>query len=210
MNAIPNLNKLERLAFRSKFNDGLLDIIIGFLFFTFSQIPNLTDLGWGDFWSSTILLPAYLLAWLFYRQMKKYVIVPRAGIFKYGQDRKQKLIRLNIISIVVLSVSLILGIISLVKFSPGPGSWNIPVKFALVILIGFSLSGWFLSLKRLIIYGLLIASAFVFGELLFRLGLASHHGIPLTVGSAASLIIITGIFLLLRFIAKHRPANTEV
>ncbi|MBC8400650.1 MAG: hypothetical protein H8E14_04095 [Candidatus Marinimicrobia bacterium] len=208
MNTILDLNKLEQSAFRSKFNDGLLDITIGFLFFTFSQIPNLTDLGWGDFWSSTILLPAYLIAWLFYRRMKKYVITPRAGVFKYGQGRKQKLMRLNIFSLIILSISLILGIISLVKFSPG--NWNVPVKFALVILIGFSLSGWYLNLKRLIVYGFLIALAFVVGELLFRQGLATHHGIPLALGGAASLIIMTGIILLLRFIAKHQPAGEEL
>ncbi len=208
MNAFPDLNKLERSAFRSKFNDGLLDITIGFLFFTFSQIPHLTDLGWGDFWSSMVLLPAFSIAWLFYCLMKKYVTTPRTGIFKYGQDRKQMLMRLNIFSLVVLSVSLILGFISLVKFSPG--GWNIPFKFIIVILIGFSIAGWYLSLKRLIIYGVLIALAFVVGELLFRQGLATYHGIPLALGCAANLIIITGIILLLRFITKHQPTDAEL
>lgn len=208
MTVLPDLKQLERSAFRSKFNDGLLDITIGFLFFTFSQIPHLTDLGWGDFWSSMILLPAYSIAWLFYRLMKKYVITPRAGIFKYGQDRKQMLVRLNIFSLVVLSASLILGLISLYKFSPG--SWNPLISFSLILLIGFCLSGWYLNMGRLIVYGFLIALAFVVGELLFRQGLATHHGIPLALGSTASLIIMSGLFLFLRFINKHQPADPEI
>ncbi|MFH1851825.1 MAG: hypothetical protein ABIA75_05735 [Candidatus Neomarinimicrobiota bacterium] len=203
MNTIPDLKKLEQQTFQSKFSDGLLEITLGLMFLVFSQITWLTDLGWGDFWSSLIILPAYLLVLGTYWWVKKKVVSPRTGYYRYGEKRKQTLMRFNIIILGLLTASLLLGIFSLVKFTPG--DWGPALGFPLIILAGFCLAGYFLKIYRLISYGLLIAGAFVFGEILFRNRLALHHGVPLAVGTVALIIIIAGLLRLGRFLRDNRP-----
>ncbi|MFH1941178.1 MAG: hypothetical protein ABIL68_03660, partial [bacterium] len=57
-----DLKALEKKTFRSTFEDGLWDIFIGLIFLQFAVAPLLNDLGLGDFWSSFVFLPVYLIA----------------------------------------------------------------------------------------------------------------------------------------------------
>lgn len=51
-----SLKEAERKAFRSKYNDGLWDILLGCFFLMFAVAPYLSP-TLGDFWSSVAFVP---------------------------------------------------------------------------------------------------------------------------------------------------------
>jgi hypothetical protein len=104
--------------------------------------------------------------------------------------------------VLALTVSLVLGILSLVQFDSIPG-WIHTARFSLIFLIGFCAAAYFLDFTRLYIYGVLIALSPLVGEVLYVYLKASHHGFPITFGISAGLIILTGLVLLVRFLQDH-------
>ena len=52
-----SLREAERKAFRSRYNDGLWDILLGCFFLMFVIAPYLSA-SLGDFWSSAVFLPS--------------------------------------------------------------------------------------------------------------------------------------------------------
>ena len=60
-----------------------------------------------------------------------------------------------------------------------------------------SLAAHLLEILRYFAYGLVLASAAVAGEWLWREGLASHHGFPVMYGAAAAIVALGGLARLL-------------
>jgi len=73
----------------------------------------------------------------------------------------------------------------------------------LIFLIGFSIAAFFLDFRRLYIYGLLAAISPLVGEWLFINGNATHHGIPITFGITAGIMIIIGMVIFLRLLYNN-------
>jgi hypothetical protein len=117
------------------------------------------------------------------------------------------LAKFNILIFIALSVSLILGIISL-KDSITQ-AWVHNLRFIAVVLICFGLAGYFLGVTRLYIYGLLIALCIPIGEWLYLNVGIPYHGYPVTFGITAAILIITGVVLFLRLLMKN-PRPQEV
>jgi hypothetical protein len=198
-----NLKKIENRAFRSTYEDGLFDILIGFILSLFIFALLLGDLGLSDFWSSFVLLPIYLLFYLFFRVAKKQITIPRTGLMKIGSKRKSKMKKLSLF----MSLLLLLGIISAISFwayyQKEIIKWIAPGALIILMLSSFSVAGFLLSINRLFIYGIMIALLVPIGEILFWRGIVTHHGYPLVFGIASSTMIITGIVLLIRFVRKY-------
>jgi hypothetical protein len=197
-----NLKELERKAFRSVFQDGLWDIFIGFLFTQFVIALFLSERGLGDFWSSAVLFPIYLIVLVGVILLKKYVVAPRLGLVQFSKERKSKFKRL----ILMTNVILVLGIIAAVFFidlSNLQIKWLVPATFSLMLLIGFSVVAYLLDLARFYIYGAMNGLAVVVGELLYQFAAASNHGLPVVFGATSSLMIIIGIVLLVNFLRKY-------
>jgi hypothetical protein len=208
-----SLKEAERKAFTSTFQDGLWDIFIGCFLLQFSIGPFLGP-TLGDFWSSVVFLPFFALVFLVIWFVKKYVIAPRVGIVKFGQWRVTRMIRFNVGMVLALTVSLLLGILSLVQFGSIPG-WIHTARFSLIFLITFCAAAYFLDFTRLYIYGVLIALSPLIGEVLYVYLKVSHHGFPITFGITAGLIILTGLVLFVRFLQDYplptdQPATEEL
>jgi hypothetical protein len=119
-------------------------------------------------------------------------------VVRFGAERKARLGRFSVIMVVVNVIALAGGVL----FALRPGSTVAPAVFlGLIILSGFSIAAYFLDIPRYFLYGVLLLVAAGVGEVLFRRGLASHHGYPVAFGGSALLIAAIG---LLRF-AKHLP-----
>ena len=58
-----SLKAAERKAFRTTYNDGLVDIFLGCFFLMFVIAPYLSA-SLGDFWSSAVFLPFWALVYL--------------------------------------------------------------------------------------------------------------------------------------------------
>ena len=109
MSEVIDLKALEKKAYTSIFQDGLLDIFIG-----------LIVIGWitnslGDFFDTIIviiiLFSYYILVCTLFILMKKFISVPRMGQAKFGPIRKlnvKRFIIFSVINTIILVILLIL------------------------------------------------------------------------------------------------------
>jgi hypothetical protein len=196
-----SLKDAERKVFVTATQDGLWDVFIGFVVLMFAIGPYITSTGLGDFWGSVIFLPFWLIAYLLIRAVRKQIVTPRIGVVKFGQARKTKLSKFHIVAFGVCLIGLILGIRSAVNTYGSGFTYVIP--FSLIVIVGFSVAAYFLEFTRLFFYGLLIALSPFVGEWLFvELG-ATHHGFPITFGTTAGIIILTGVMKFIRLLKSN-------
>ena len=197
-----DLKALERRVWRSSFEDGLWDLVIGIMALGFAVIPLINDMIHSDFWSSFAWLPVNLAALLFLFLGKRYITMPRMGRVRSSPQRRRKLSILAWVNVIVLSLAAIAGAVA--SIGGGETLFGIyPFLMGLIVLAIFSFCAYLLKVPRFYVYGLLLVLAPTTGELLWmrRWPLVSaHHGYPVTFGLAASIIILTGIVLLIRFI----------
>ena len=198
-----NLKEIEKKAFRSTFQDGIFDILIGVILSQFAIAPLFTDLGLGDFWSSFVFLPVFITFILLFRVAKKKITVPRIGLMKIGSERKTKMKKLNLFFFILVIFGIIAGFSFWMFWQKDAVKWIAPCVLILLMLSSFSMAGYYLNITRLFIYGIIISVLVPIGEIQFWRGIVSHHGYPLVFGISCSTMIITGIVLLLRFVRKY-------
>ncbi len=202
-----SLQKLEKRAFRSTFQDGLWDIFIGILFTQFAVAPLLSERGLSDFWNSAIFFPIYMIALAGVMLMKKYVVTPRLGLVQFGKKRKSKFKKLILLTNIILVIGIIAGVF-FIDLSNLNIKWLFPATFSLILLIGFSVAGYLLDLTRFYIYGAMNGLAVIVGELLYQFAGASHHGFPVAFGVTSGIMIITGIVFFIVFLRRY-PKNRK-
>ncbi len=194
-----SLNEAERKAFTMAFQDGLLDIFLGCVVLALALVPFLGS-SLGDFWSSAVFLPFLGVVWMAIWLVRKNVVTPRFGQVSFGVARKSKLKRFYQALLGINIVALGLG-----AFEPTS------VVFAPMVLVAFCAAAYFLDLRRLYVYGLLVAFSPLVGELLTRNWNAPHDGLPITFGAAATLIIVAGLTIFVRLLrTSQTPAAVTV
>jgi len=186
-----NLKQADRKIFTTSLNDGLLDIFLASVVLMFVIAPFLS-VYLGDFWSSFIFLPVWGILYLVMRWLRVHVVRPRIGTVKYGLMRKKKLTAFTILMLILNILFLLLGLVAFAM--PDMPGWRFVMPFSGMLLISFSLAGYFLDLTRLYVYGLMLALAPVIGEWLWQNAGVSHHGYPVTFGLSALIIFLVGIF----------------
>lgn len=196
-----SLKDVERRAFGSQFEDGLWDVLIGTFLLMFVFALYLSE-SMGDYWSSLVQLSFWGLALGAAKLVKSRVVKPRSGMVTYGAERRAKLIKYNILLVVLLTVSLGLGILSVVVMS---APWVHGVRFGVVLLACFSVAGYFLDFPRLYLWGVMIGAGAFISELLWQRYQLPHHGYPLVLGAISGIITVTGLALFAKFLRTHQP-----
>ena len=196
-----SLKHVEREAFASQFEDGLWDVLIGTFLLMFVFALYLSE-SMGDFWSSFVQVLFCGLALGAVKLVKSRVVKPRSGMVTYGADRRAKLIKYNILLVVLLTVSLGLGILSAVVMS---APWVHGVRFGVVLLACFSVAGYFLDFPRLYLWGVMIGAGTFLSELLWQRYRLPHHGYQLVLGAISGVITVTGFALFAKFLRTHQP-----
>ncbi len=115
-----DLKRVKQRVFKSAFEDGLWDVLIGLVTLQFAIGPFLSR-SLGDFWSSVVFLPFFALAFAVVWLIRRNVVRPRVGVVKFGDWRKKKLLRFNLAMLVAFSGALMLGVLSFVSFDSVPG-----------------------------------------------------------------------------------------
>ena len=188
-----SLKEAERKVIATSYADGLWDVLLGCFILQFAIAPLLSN-RLGDFWSSAIFLPFWGLFYVAIRLVRKHLVTPRLGLVVFGNARKTRLLKFNIVMLAVNGVMLILGLLAALYFRDVSG-WLLTIIFGLILLVGFSLSAWLLDFPRLFLYGILVALCPLVGEWLYLHRNASHHGFPIAYGFASGVMIFTGLVI---------------
>jgi MFS family permease len=194
------IKEADRKVFRTAFDDGLVDIFISCFLLMFILGP-LLSVYLGDFLSSAVFLPFWALVFVILLWIRKKVIRPRVGVVKYGKVRKKKLTLFTGIMLILNVIFFILGLVAFIL--PTSRGWTITIAFAGMMLISFSLAGYFLDVTRFYFYGLMLSGGFFVGEWLYQTYGVSHHGIPLVFGILTGIIFLTGLFKLITFVQDN-------
>ena len=200
-----DLKQADRKVFTASLNDGLLDIFLASFVLMFAVAPFLSRYP-GDFWSSFIFLPFWGIVFLVLRWLRVHVVNPRIGTVKYGPIRRKKITAFVIVMLILNILFLLLGLVAFTI--PSESGWRFILPFGAMVMMLFSLGGYFLDLKRLYVYGLMLALAAPAGEWLYQTYKVPHHGYPVTYGLSALIIFMVG---LVKFIAlvRNNPLPPE-
>jgi len=191
-----SLAELERSAWRSTFDDGLFDLLLGsmlLLNWLGNVVPN-NRLVYPLFFA---LVGAYVVA-------KRRVILPRAGVVRFAAPRRQR----KILSMGLLLAPLLLGTVVMILISTDgtAGAWirAHPIvfesAFPVMVVLVFSGLALLLEVQRIHAIGLVMALA-------FGLDLWRDSAIGFLVGGL--LVCIPGFVLLARFLRRHPPLTPE-
>jgi len=200
-----SIKDADRQVNRSAFDDGLVDIFLSSVVLMWALAPYLSEFM-GDFWSSIIFLPIWGVLYLLLRWIRKNWIIPRAGVVKYGPARRKRVTTFTIIMVALNVLFMILGLVAF--FYPGGPGWTRTIPFAIMLLLSFSLAGYYLDVTRFYLYGLFLAGGFFVGEWLYQNHGFSHHGYPAVFGFLTAVIFLTGVYKLVTFI-KDNPLPSE-
>jgi len=195
----PNLREIEKKAYMSYHQDGLLDIFVGVYILGFG-LGIWADITWEPGFGS--IMPAILAATLLpiWIQAKRKITMPRIGFVKFGPRGTQRLMGVFIgLAIMGLLFFMAFGFTST---QGGPPLWLQTILQYGMIAIGIvslaicSLFGYSMGLRRLYAYGLVTLILFVSGHFI---GIFFGY-ILLTLGTT---VMAAGFALLISFVRKY-------
>ncbi|MCW4034626.1 MAG: hypothetical protein NWF03_04610 [Candidatus Bathyarchaeota archaeon] len=198
MNQKINMKQIERKAYTSYHEDGILEITVAVVVFTFA-IMMMIDMPWlGGI--------AGALAVSFYAGIKKLVTIPRIGYVRLPVQRAQKI---TAIALVLGIVAMVAGMFAFVQTtSSGVPDWLLFLIDYYMITIGvavavlFLLGAYAFKTTRMYAYALLTATMFVGGYFL-------TYPLYYYLAALGTIILAAGLFMLARFINKYpKPTQT--
>jgi hypothetical protein len=188
-----DMKEIERKAYLSYHEDGLIDIAIGFVF-----------LGWG---LSLAVGPAGLITLLgpialgIWYVGKRFLTVPRAGVIRPSQKMAHRM-RNGAIAMLVLGAITLIGILlGTMNGSNGLADYTLGI-LGLVIAAGLCVIAYLLNANRLYVYAVLLFVAFAGGQALND-AIAGLDSFIISVIAAGALILLSGVVMLLRFLRKY-------
>jgi hypothetical protein len=200
-----NLKELERKAWRSFFDDGLWDIYLGLLLALMGISGLLDRSSLTEGWGMGIYIGLLVLVMLAFWAGKRFVTVPRIGRVKFGHERKVRRIKTTL----VLFASVVFGLVAMLLTSAArrnaapevPWRIIIPAIWAVNMLAVFGAMGYFLDFERLYFIGLMYAITVPLNEILITL--AEIRIGPFLFFSFGAIIVVVGIFYLIRFLHNY-------
>lgn len=199
------VDKADRRVYTASFEDGLVDIFLSSVVLMYAVAPFLS-VYLGDFWSSAVFVPFWLGIFLLLYGIHRIYIRPRRGIVNYGKRRKRKLTWFTGIMLILNVLFMILAILGSIRPNQ-PGSVFV-FPFIAMVLLSFTLAGYFLDVTRLYLYGAMLAVSPIIGEWLYREFGVVHHGFPITFGISAIIIFLFGVIKLVTFV-RGNPIPEE-
>lgn len=195
-----NLKEIEKRAYMSYHQDGLLDIIIGAYILGFAlgiYVDIIWDLGGMGSVMPAILVAVILPLWIL---AKRRITMPRIGFVKFGPTHTTRLMGI-FVGLVIMGLAFSVAF-TLTLTQGAPPLWITTIIQYGTIVIGLAalaicvLFGYTMGLSRLYLYGLLTLILFVashfagifFGYILLILGIA---------------ITAAGFYLLVSFVRRY-------
>lgn len=207
-----NLKEIERKAWRSTYQDGLLDIFLGLLLLAIAAGAWMSDSGfmWGL--QTGVFVGLEMGALLVFILGKRLITIPRLGLVRFGPKgmaRQRRGVWLGAASAVVG-----LAVLGIAVAANGNLEerllWEviIPAAYVLNMLVVFSLGAYFLDAPRLYVIGLMYALALPLDMLLRAIFNADLT--VLAFGIPAMVVVVMGAVVLVRFLnAYPLPVGEE-
>ena len=199
MNERIDLRQLERKAYLSYHQDGLVDIVIGLAIITFGImfLPWFIETSWMAF-------SGLFIVWVItFAGIKRAITVPRIGYVEFKARRRTRLMLL-IGVLTVINVVLFL-IPALGLLTPELRQFLTIYGYALVALVVgglFILFGFVTEIQRLMGYGIIAFVVFLIAQFF-----PMHLSIPVIV--VGLMMAVYGFVLLFRFLRKYPKVETE-
>ena len=195
----PNLKEIERRAYMSYHQDGLLDIFAGVYILGFG-LGIFMETVWGFSFGAImpgILIVTVLPIWI---AAKRKITMPRIGFVNFGIRGASKITAI-FIGIMVLGLGAFF-VFTLATFQSGSRQWIDVIFQNGMLIVGFGslavciLFGYSMGLRRLYAYGLLALITLVIGHFM---GIFFAY-ILMALGTT---VMATGIALLISFVKKY-------
>ena len=188
-----DLEELEKRAYTSIFQDGLLDIYIG-----------LIVIGWitnslGDFFDTLVVMSILIIL------SKSFISAPRMGRAKFGPTRKLNVKRLIIFVVINTSILVILLVLPYIGLFQGvsvEGYFFALTISTLFIWLPLSIIAFFIKFNRLYIYAIIGGVAFFISEIL-RDYIPDFLSSCIVFGVSGGIIFSIGLRIFLKFLKKY-------
>jgi hypothetical protein len=202
-----DIDGLERKAYHAYNEDGLLDIMTGFMMaFIGYYVLSEVDIPFAPF--IVIFGPAV------WASLKKAVTEPRIGQVKFGPGRRTRQQKVIAVFAVVVNVLLVLSF--LVKWGPVVGPWRTTLYSYGVILVGSGVVslilftiGHFNEVPRFKGYAAVSVPMFLAGHFFTNPALDLYQRLAQVLIPLGLLMLVYGVVTLWRFVQKY-PKITDV
>ncbi len=206
MSSTIDLKQIERKAFRFTYQDGLLDILMGFMVAAMSIFVYRPAGGYSArniIWLLLIFAVGQILFWV----GKKYVTLPRMGQVRFGPARQQRKKNLAIVMVIVIFFQA--GVVALTTLgwrNPAIGTrlfGNVSLEHLAVAALGSLFVGptmLFIAYMNDFLRGYYIAILMALA--VFLMIYINQPIYPLIIGGV---ILLPGLVLFIRFL-KMYPA----
>ena len=209
-----NLKEIKTKTVHAYYEDGLWDIMMGFLMLASAFAPALHMTGGIHriFWYF-VFFGIGMVIWFL---GKRYITAPRIGRVNFGpklHGSRNLFIGFAIIA-VLLTLFLVLVTISYkaaglgpIPFSTALGGMAIPIGAGITAIIIIGWVAYHLKLNRVYIYALMFGTSIIAAEIMYKVVGVPWDGI-LTFGVTGTIIVLVGAGYLIRFVRKYsKPAG---
>jgi len=204
-----DLKQLERKAWTSFFQDGLLDILMGLALLAVripAMLPGIFTSELSQDVAAAVMMALALVA---YWAAKRFITVPRTGWAEFSRARKSRQTKAAVIYAISAVAGAIVFLITMLGLSSSPPAWvqRLGVNGFLALGIGgwmfliVGLGSYFTDYTRGYVIAALYALAFG-GKVLL------HN--PITFIIAGMLAVLMGLVVFVRFLRTHpKPSELE-
>jgi hypothetical protein len=202
-----DMKELEKKAWTSYFQDGLLDIAIGMIMLAAVLSSTLDVIGISDEVRISIYIPLMVVVPpVIVILGKRYITIPRLGVARFGPHRKA---RNRIMIAGLVGTQLILLAMLALQWIYGVGSgWLGSIIVTLNILAAFCLIAYLLDYKRMYVIGILVAASEPVTFCLKNYSDTVYRGF-IAYGIPAIIVMVMGFIVLRQFMREYEKPTME-
>jgi len=197
--------QIERKVFTSFFQAGFIEAFTGIILLQLGLPALFSRSGFGDWESALLTLPIALILLIAVFLVRRYVVIPRLGRVKFLPERRRRISKLIIVPTLTLIAGAIVGYI----FAENASLRHIfvgQIPFILLPITVFSAAAYFLDMKRLYVYGVIVGLIFPLGKYLETV-IVSRSTLPATILFTAFVFLGMAIVFLVAFLRKYQETR---
>jgi 4-amino-4-deoxy-L-arabinose transferase-like glycosyltransferase len=205
MNEKIDLKKIEKQTYQFTFTDGLYDMAYGSMIFFIAIAPILREILYPSY-IIFLVLPAPLILIL----GKIYITIPRIGIAKFNQKRTKSRKKIGLLIAILFPITVIIVVLTyLGVYNVKIGGYIVPVGAGLFALILLSVIAYIMDYTHFYLYAVSIGLGIPLAALIKPIFGDPLHYI-ISFGISGTLILIYGIFTLIKFIKNYPIDRVEL